>query len=252
MSKEELVVMKEWLEDNMTKGFRCQSSSPYVAPCLFAKKPDGGLRLCIDHWNINSKTVEHRYTLPLMRETLNLLEESQMHTKLDLRGAYNQVWVKEGEENKLAFRTRYGLFKPLVMQFGTTNAPAAFQGYINNTIRESLDNFASAYLDDILIYSNSVKEHEQHVQRVMECLLISGLYLNAENCEFHKNTVKYFGLIISRKGIVTARRNRRCHRLHSFRYAKGGAGIRGKEVTHLAGMETRVLEERKEPVVVGK
>jgi hypothetical protein len=87
------------------------------------------------------------------------------------------------------------------MQFGTTNAPADFQGYINVTIREALDRFASAYLDDILIYSNSIKEHAEHVKWIMSQLLKAGLYLKPEKCEFHKETVKYLGLIISTKGV---------------------------------------------------
>jgi hypothetical protein len=87
------------------------------------------------------------------------------------------------------------------MQFGTTNAPADFQGYINDTIREALDRFASAYLDDILIYSNSIEEHDEHVKWVMDQLLKAGLYLKPEKCEFHKQTIKYVELIISTKGV---------------------------------------------------
>jgi hypothetical protein len=109
--------------------------------------------------------------------------------------------VKEGDEHKLAFRTRYGLFEPLVIQFGTTNAPADVQGYINDTIRDALDRFASAYLDDIHIFSNSVEEHEEHVKSIMDRLLNAGLYLKPEKCEFHKETVKYLGLIISTMGV---------------------------------------------------
>jgi hypothetical protein len=201
MSREELVVMKEWLEDNMTKGFIRQSSSPYAAPCLFAKKPDGGLRFCIDYRDINSKTIKNRYPLPLIQETLDLLAGARIYTKLDVRGAYNLVRVKDGDEHMLAFRIRYGLFEPLVMQFGTTNAPADFQGYINDTIWEALDRFASTYPDDILIYSNSIEEHEEHVKWIMERLLKAGLYLKPEKCEFHKETVKYLGLIISTSGV---------------------------------------------------
>jgi hypothetical protein len=129
------------------------------------------------------------------------LSGAKIYTKLDVRGAYNLVQVKEGDEHKLAFRTRDGLFEPLVMQFGTTNAPADFQRYLNDTIREALDRFASAYLDHILIYSNSVEEHEEHVKWIMEYLLKAGLYLKPEKCEFHKKTVKYLGLIISTKGV---------------------------------------------------
>jgi len=76
--------------------------------------------------------------------------------------------VKEGDEHRLAFRTRYGIFEPTVMQFGTTNALADFQGYINNAIREALDDFASAYLDDVLIYSDSEEEHVSHVKWIMQ------------------------------------------------------------------------------------
>jgi hypothetical protein len=84
--------------------------------------------------------------------------------KLDVRAVYNLLRVNEGDEHKLAFRTRYGLYEPTVMQFGTTKAPADFQCYINNAIWEALDNFASAYLDDILIYSYSEEEHVGYVK----------------------------------------------------------------------------------------
>jgi len=132
---------------------------------------------------------------------LNLLGKAKIYTKLDVKGAYNLLQVKEGDEHKLAFRTRYGLYEPTVMQFGTTNAPADFQGYINNAIREALDDFASAYLDDVLIYSDSEEEHVGHVKWIMQRLLKAGLYLKPEKCEFHKETVRYLGLIISTKGI---------------------------------------------------
>jgi hypothetical protein len=88
------------------------------------------------------------------------------------------------------------------MQFGTTNAPADFEGYINNAIREALDEFASAYLDEVLIYSDSEDEHVGHVKWIMQRLLDAGLYLKPEKCEFHKETVRYLGLVISTKGIT--------------------------------------------------
>jgi len=122
---------------------------------LFAKKPGGGLQFCIDYRDINSNTIKNWYPLPLIKETLNLLGKARIYTKLNVRGVYNLLRVKEGDEHQLAFRTRYGLYEPTVMQFGTTNAPVDFQGYINNAIREALYEFASAYLDDVLIYIDS-------------------------------------------------------------------------------------------------
>ena len=132
---------------------------------------------------------------------MNFLAKARIYTKPDVRGAYNLLRVKEGDEHKLAFRTRYRLYEPTVMQFGTTNAAVDFQGYINNTIREALDDFVSAYLDDILIDSDSEEEHVGHVKWIMQRLLEAGLYLKPEKCEFHKETVRYLGLIISTKGI---------------------------------------------------
>jgi hypothetical protein len=87
------------------------------------------------------------------------------------------------------------------MPFGTTNAPGDFQGYINKTIREALDEFSLAYLVDIQIYSNSEEEHVGHVKWIMQSLMEAGLYLKPEKCEFHKETVRDLGLIISTKGI---------------------------------------------------
>jgi len=100
------------------------------------------------------------------------------------------------------FWRRYGLFEPTVMQFGTPDAPADFQSYINNTIREALDDFASAYLDDILIYSNLEEDHVEHVKWAIQCLLEARLYLKPEKWEFHRETLWYLGLIISMKGIL--------------------------------------------------
>jgi len=90
-----------------------------------------------------------------------------MYIKLDVRRADNLLRVTAGYEHQLVFRTRYGLFEPTVMHFGITNAAADFSGYINNTIREALEDFASTYLDEVLIYCNSEEEHVGHVKWIM-------------------------------------------------------------------------------------
>jgi len=192
----------EWLGENMTKGFIRQSSSPSATPILCAKKLDGELQCCIDYQDINSKTIKNRYPLPLVKETLNLLVEYQVYTKFHVQGASNLLWVQEGDEHTLAFQTRYGLYEPMVMQFGTTNSPVVFKGYTNYAIREALDEFASAYLDDVLIYGNLEEEREVHVKWIMQRLLEARFYLKPEKCESHKHIMKYSGLIISTKGIT--------------------------------------------------
>ena len=96
------------------------------------------------------------------------LSKAKYFTKLDIRGAYNLIRMAEGDEWKTAFRTRYGLFESLVMPFGLTNAPATFQAYINETLSEYLDRFCSAFLDDTIVYSETLEEHIVHVRQVLQ------------------------------------------------------------------------------------
>src|SRR5438876_5947578 len=117
--------------------------------------------------------------------------------KLDLWGAYNLVCIKEGDEWKTVFRSWFGHFKWLVMPLGLTNALAAFQGLMNDILRECLDRFISAFLDDIIIYSCTLEEHKQHVIEVLEWLKKVGLYLKRKKYQFHKMEVKFLGVIIS-------------------------------------------------------
>jgi Reverse transcriptase (RNA-dependent DNA polymerase) len=168
LSRNELETVREWIHDNLSKGFIRASSSPAASPILFVKKPDGSLRLCIDYRGLKEITVKDRYPLPLIQETLMRLEKSKYYTTLDLPSAYNLVRIKEGDEWKAALRTRYGLFEPLVMQFGLTSAPATFQHLINDTLRPFLDRFCTAYLDDIFIYSDNLKAHKDHVRQVLQ------------------------------------------------------------------------------------
>src|SRR5690606_7659833 len=168
LSHNELKTLREWLDDNLSKGFIRASSSPAGAPILFVKKKDGSLRLCVDYRGINEGTIKNRYPLPLIKETLNQLSRAKIYTTLDIRGAYNLVRMAEGDEWKTAFRTRYGLFESLVMPFGLTNAPATFQHFINDVLRPYLDQFCTAYLDDILIYSDNLEDHVKHVRLVLQ------------------------------------------------------------------------------------
>ena len=201
MSKVELDALKLWLDENLQKGFIRPSSSPAAAPVLFVKKKDGSLRMCVDYRGLNEGTIKNRYPLPLIQETLGQLQQARFFTTLDVRGAYNLIRIAEGDEWKTAFRTRYGLFESLVMPFGLTNAPADFQHYINDVLRPFLDRFCTAYLDDILIFSNTLEEHKTHIRQVLTALSSAGLALKPEKCEFHKTSVQYLGLIITTKGL---------------------------------------------------
>ena len=98
MSREELEVLKKYLTENLNKGFIQASSSPAAAPVLFVKKPEGGLCFCVDYRALNTITIKNCYPLPLIREMLDQLCKAVWYTKLDIVGAFNCIWMKEGEE----------------------------------------------------------------------------------------------------------------------------------------------------------
>ena len=201
MSRDEIIELRRYLDENLAKGFIRASSSHAASPVMFVKKPGGGLRFCVDYRGLNAVTIKNRYPLPLINETLNQLSKARMFSKLDIISAFNRLRIREGDEKLTAFRTRFGLFEYLVMPFGLCNGPASFQHFINDTLREYLDNFCTAYLDDILIYSEFEAEHEIHVKRILAKLRKAGLQIDITKCEFHVTEVKYLGLIVTTSGI---------------------------------------------------
>ena len=193
--------LKEYIDENLKKGFIRPSTSPAGAGIFFVEKKDHTLRPCVDYRELNKITVKNRYPLPLVPELFQRLGAATVFTKLDLRGAYNLVRIRDGDEWKTAFRSRFGHFEYLVMPFGLCNAPATFQYFINDVLRDFLDLFVIVYLDDILIFSSSLEFHRRHVRSVLGRLRQHGLYAKAEKCEFEQESIPFLGLIISSEGI---------------------------------------------------
>ena len=201
LSEKELEALREFLDDNLKKGFIRHSESPAGAPVLFVPKKNNELRLCVDYRALNKLTVKNRCPLPLIAETLERLRNAKIFTKLDLKGAYNLIRIAKGEEWKTAIRTRYGHFEFLVMPFGLCNAPATFQAFLNDVLRECLDTVVVIYLDDILIYSQDKATHTADVRRVLQLLSDAQLQVNLEKCEFGVEKVEFLGYIISPEGV---------------------------------------------------
>lgn len=201
LSAIELQALSTWLDENLSKGFIRASQSPAGAPILFVKKKSGELRLCVDYRALNNITIKNRYPLPLIPEALDRLRSARIFTKLDLRGAYNLIRVKEGDEWKTAFRTRYGHFECLVIPFGLTNAPAVFQHFMNDKFRDLLDVCVLIYLDDLLIFSDTPEQHTLHVRQVLQRLIDNNLYAANHKCVFNVTTVEFLGFIITPEGV---------------------------------------------------
>ncbi|KAL0152509.1 hypothetical protein M9458_052232 [Cirrhinus mrigala] len=201
LSRTEEQAMEEYIEEALDSGFNRPSTSPAAAGFFFVSKKDGGLRPCIDYRGLNNVTVKFRYPLPLVPPALEQLRKATIYTKLDLRSAYNLIRIKEGDEWKTAFLTTRGHYEYQVMSYGLANAPAVFQSFINEILKEFINKFVIAYIDDILIYSKTETEHVAHVRAVLSRLLETQLYVKAEKCEFHVHQTSFLGYQVSHQGV---------------------------------------------------
>ncbi len=201
LSGPEREAMDRYIRESLQTGLIRHSSSPAGAGFFFVQKKDGSLRPCIDYRGLNDITVKNRYPLPLMSSAFELLQGAQVFTKLDLRNAYHLVRIREGDEWKTAFNTPSGHYEYLVLPFGLSNAPAVFQDLVNSVLGDMINQFVFVYLDDIQIFSPSLQVHTQHVRRVLQHLLENKLFVKAEKCEFHAESVTFLGHIISTRGI---------------------------------------------------
>ncbi len=136
------------------------SKSPFASPFFFVKKKDGTLRPVQDYRKLNEMTIKNRYPLPLISELIDKLRGAKYFTKLDVRFGYNNIRIREGDEEKAAFRTNRGLFEPTVMFFGLTNSPTTFQWMMNDIFHDLIgEGKVTIYLDNILIFSKTLDEH---------------------------------------------------------------------------------------------
>ena len=157
--------------------------------------------MCIDYRELNKVTIKNKYPLPLIDDLFDQLKGASVFSKIDLRSGYHQLKIKESDIPKTAFRTRYGHYEFLVMSFGLTNAPAAFMDLMNRVFREYLDKFVIVFIDDILIYSKTQKEHEEHLEIVLQTLKDHKLYAKFPKCEFWLDRVHFLGHVVSAEGI---------------------------------------------------
>ncbi|GJY28838.1 putative reverse transcriptase domain-containing protein [Tanacetum coccineum] len=177
MAPVELKELKDQLQELLERGFIRPSVSLWGAPILFVKKKDGSMRLCIDYRELNRITVRNR-------------------------SGYHQLRVKEQDVSKTAFRTRYGHYEFLVMPFGLTNAPAIFMDLMNRVFHEYLNKFVIVFIDDILVYSKTREEHEDHLRTVLEILRQKKLHAKFSKCDFWLGQVAFLGHIVSANGIT--------------------------------------------------
>ena len=210
LSQKELLILREYIDKAILKGWIRPSKSPCGAPILFVPKSDSSIRLYVNYRGLNNVTIKDRYPLPLISEMLDCLRCAVIFTKLDLRDAYYRLRIRKGDEWKTAFKTRYGHFEYLVMPFGLANAPATFQSYINQALGSLVDTICVVYLDDILIYSKDEGKHAEHVKEVLRMLRAWKLYAKPSKCVFHTTSTTFLGFVVTLGGVVIDEERVRC------------------------------------------
>nr|ABA98022.1 retrotransposon protein, putative, Ty3-gypsy subclass [Oryza sativa Japonica Group] len=202
MAANELAEVKKQVDEQLQKGYIRPSTSPWGAPVIFVEKKDKTKRMCVDYCALNEVTIKNKYPLLRIDDLFDQLKGAEVFSKIDLRSGYHQLRIQEEDIPKTAFTTRYGLYECTVMSFGLTNAPAFFMNLMNKVFMEFLDKFVVVFIDDILIYSKSEEEHEQHLRLVLEKLKEHQLYAKFSKCDFWLTEVKFLGHVITAQGVA--------------------------------------------------
>nr|GEW38195.1 putative reverse transcriptase domain-containing protein [Tanacetum cinerariifolium] len=200
----EMKELSDQLKELSEKGFIHPSSSPWGAPVLFVKKKDISFRICIDYRELNKLTVKNRYPLPRIDDLFDQLQSSCVYSKIDLPSRYHQLRIREEDIPITAFRTRYGHYEFQVMPFRLTNAPGILMDLMNRVCKPYLDKFVIVFIDDILIYSKSREEHEEHLKIILGLLKKEQLYAKFLKCDFWLDHVQFLGHVIDSKANVVA------------------------------------------------
>ena len=158
--------------------------------------------MCIDYRQLNKVTIKNKHPIPHIDDLFNQLQGAYTFSIIDLRSGYHQLKIRATDVPKTAFRTRYGHYEFLVMSFGLTNAPAAFMSLMKGIFKPCLDLFVIVFIDDILIYSKSRKEHEEHLKIVLELLREKRLYAKFSKYEFWLDSVSFLGHVVSKDGVM--------------------------------------------------
>jgi hypothetical protein len=189
--------LNKFLVEQLDKGYIRPFKSPKASPFFFVKKKDGQLQPVQDYQRLNAGTVKNVYPLPLINELVDKLRDATIFSKVDIQWGYPNIHIKQDHKWKAAFCTNQGLFEPLVMFFGLTNSSATFQAMMNECFKELIEEgMVVVYMDNVLIFTKTLDEHRQVVQRVLKILSDNDLYLKPEKCLFEQSTIEFLGLLI--------------------------------------------------------
>ncbi|KAK9981899.1 hypothetical protein ABG768_001422 [Culter alburnus] len=187
----------------LEKGIIRPSTSPWAAPIVLVPKKDGNMRFCIDYRALNAKTPLDGFPMPQIQDILESMYGASIFSTLDLKSGYWQVLMDEESIPKTAFVTKNAQYEFLCLPFGLRNSAATFQRLMNTVLRDCLGKFCFVYLDDIVIYSQNVQEHFEHLKQLFDILEAAGLTLNLSKCNLLQRSITFLGHVVSAEGVRT-------------------------------------------------
>ena len=202
LSREEREEVREFMREQLRKGYIQLSKSPQTAPVFFVGKKDEKKRMMQDYRYLNKWTIKNNYPLPLISDILENIGTKKLFMKMDLRWGYNNIRIKEGDKWKAAFTTPEGSFEPTMMFFGLTNSPATFQAMMNKLLRDLINTEKVAvFIDDVIVGTESEEGHDELVAEVIKRLEENELYVKPEKYKWKVREVEFLGVVIGPEGI---------------------------------------------------
>jgi len=197
LSRREREEVREFIREQLRKGYIWPLKSPQTALVFFIGKKNGKKRMVQDYRYLNEWTIKNNYPLLLISDVLENIRTKKVFTKMDLRWGYNNVRIKEEDEWKTVFIILEGSFKPTVMFFGLTNSPATFQTMMNELLRDLINTGkVAAFIDDVIIGTEIEEEHDEIVVEVIRRLEENDLYVKLEKCKWKVRKVGFLGVVI--------------------------------------------------------
>jgi len=202
LSREERKEVREFVREQLRKGYIQPSKSPQMALVFFVGKKDGKKRMVQNYRYLNEWTIKNNYPLPLISDVLENIGTKKLFIKMDLRWEYNNVRIKEGDKWKAAFTMPEGSFEPTVMFFGLTNSPATFQAMMNKLLRDLINmGKVAVFIDDVIVGTETEEGHDELVAEVIRRLEENDLYVKLEKCKWKVREVEFLGVVIGPEGI---------------------------------------------------
>ena len=195
--------VKQHLRELLEAGIIRESESPFASPIVVVKKKNGKIRLCVDYRKLNMRTIKDAYALPNIEETFSALSGAKWFSVMDLKSGYYQVELAEEDKHKTAFTCPLGFWEFNRMPQGVTNAPSTFQRLMERCVGDLHLNEVLVFLDDLIVFSDTLEEHENRLMKVLNRLKDYGLKLSPDKCHFFQSSVKYLGHIVDARGVHT-------------------------------------------------